>query len=99
MSLNIACREASRIEAQNFVVESLQASLALGHKLRRKAPVAVARDDQGQWAGVRLHRLLALAVAGILLFGAVAHMRGIAQVGGQLGFQHPLDYPLRQAPQ
>jgi hypothetical protein len=27
----------------------------------------------------------------------MAHMGGIAQVGGQLGFQHPLDDPLGQA--
>ena len=26
----------------------------------------------------------------------MAHMRGIAQVGGQLGFQDPLDHPFGQ---
>ena len=48
------------------------------------------------YTGVRLHRLPALTIAGVLLLGPVAYMRGVAQVGGQLGFQHPLDHPLRQ---
>jgi hypothetical protein len=96
MTLYVARREAARIQAQDFVVEALQTSLALGHQLWRKAPVAITRDHQVQWPGVRLHRLLALAVAGVLLLRPVAHMRGIPQVGGQLGFQHPLDHPFGQ---
>jgi hypothetical protein len=39
---------------------------------------------------------VALAVASIVLCGAVAHMRGLAQVCGQLGFQHPLDQAFGQ---
>ena len=88
MALNVPCRKTACIQAQDFVVEALQSSLALGHQLRRKAPVAVTRDHQGQRPGVRLDRLLALAVA---------HVGGIAQVGSQLGFQHPLNDPLGQA--
>ena len=39
---------------------------------------------------------MALAVAGVLLLSPLAPVRGIAQVGGQFSFQHPLDHPFGQ---
>jgi hypothetical protein len=96
MPWDIAGRETTRLPAQDFVVAALQAPLALGHKLRRNAPVAVARDRQGQRAGVGLHGLLTLPVAGIPLLCPGALMKGLTQVGRQLGFSHPLHHPFRQ---
>jgi len=63
--------------------------------------VAVPRDRQGQRPGVRLHGLLALAGAGMRRRGAVALLRGSAQVGGPCGFPRPRDDacgPLLQQP-
>ena len=65
MPLDLPGGEATGIQAQHFRIEALQAPLALFHKLRRKAPVAVARHLQVQRPRVRLHGLLALAVAGV----------------------------------
>src|SRR4029453_16832440 len=96
MALNVARREATRIQTQDFVVKALQAPLTLGHELRDEAPIAVTRDRQLQRPGVRLHRLLALAVARVLLLSRMAHLRGIAQVGGRLSLQHALNYPFGQ---
>jgi hypothetical protein len=97
MSLDLPGREPPGIQAQHLDIKALQAPLTLGDQLGREAPVAIARHLQVQRPGVRLHGLLALAVAGVRLLGAVAHVGGIAQVGGQFGFQHPLDDPLGQA--
>src|ERR1043166_1961020 len=96
MPLDVTGGEATGIEAQHFVVEALQTSLAFRHQLRRKAPIAVAWHYEVQWSGGRLDRLLARAVAGVLVLCPIADMGGIAQVSGQLGFQDPLDYPFGQ---
>ena len=58
--------------------------------------MAGTRDLQRQRPGVRRHRLLALAVAGVRLLCAVAHRRGRAQGGGQRSLQHALNAPFGQ---
>jgi len=96
MPLDFPGREPTRIQVQHLGIKALQAPLALGHHLGREAPVAIAWHLQVQRPSVRLHGLLALAVAGVRLLGAVAHVGSIAQVGGQLGFQHALHHPFGQ---
>ena len=96
MPLDLSRRQAPGIQAHHLLVKAFQPALTLGHELRRKAPLAIARDRKGQRPRLGLHRLLTRAVAGVPLLAPVADMRGIAQVGRQLGFQHPLYHPFGQ---
>src|SRR5262245_24747177 len=79
MPLDVTGREAACIQAQDFVVEALETALALGDKPRHKASLAVTRDLQGQRPRVRLHRLRALAIPGVLVLCPVACIGHIAQ--------------------
>jgi hypothetical protein len=86
MPLNLPCGQTTSIQAQDLGIEVLQPPLALGDQLRLKTPVPVAWHGKLQRSRARLHRLLALAIPGIPILGPVAHVGGIAQVDGQLGF-------------
>jgi hypothetical protein len=96
MALTLPRREATRIQAQHCVVEALQAALALFHQLGLEAAVAVSGHDEVERPTHRLHRLVSRTVASVAIRCAVAHVRGIAEVGRQLRVQRSFHKPLRQ---
>jgi hypothetical protein len=96
MPLDVTGREATGIQAHDFVVAARETPLALGDEPRQKTALAVTRHLQGQRPRVRLHGFVTFAVAGVLVLGPVAAIRRIAQGGRQRGFQHALHHPFGQ---
>jgi hypothetical protein len=69
-------------------------ALVLGDEGGLEFAVAVARDADGQFALVAAQGFGAVAVAGVGLAGGRALVLVVAEVGGQLAFQHPVDQAL-----
>ena len=96
MPLDVSRGQSSGIQCQHFVVEPLQAPLALFDQLGLEAGVPVTGDLQVTRPRLQLHGFGARAIAIVAMVTGLVGMSGIAEMRGQLGFQHPLDEPLCQ---
>ena len=88
--LDLANRQAARIQANDAVIETVKAGLPLGHELRLEGAVAVARNRDLDRAVVADHGFARIAVATV---AAAAASRGallVAQMLCQLGAERSL---------
>jgi hypothetical protein len=65
MGLDLAGGEATRIQRQDFLIEALQAPLALFHELRLETAVTITGYINVELCRLGLDRFLALAVAAV----------------------------------
>jgi hypothetical protein len=93
MGPNLAGREATGIQCQDFVNEALQPSLKLLHELWLKTAVAVAGHINVELPRRRLDDLLALAITAIGPIVRLAYIQSGASVFGQLCREGALDHP------
>jgi hypothetical protein len=96
MALDLADRQAARVERDHLLVEADPARLALADDLGLEGSLAVPRRADPDRALVGQHGLRGLAVAGVARPARGRLTRRIAQVLGQLGLQRTLDQPPRE---
>ena len=86
----------ARVQAQNLLIEAVEAGLAFADQLRLEAAGAVARDSNLDRAIVSQKRFRAGAVAAVTAAAAGRIALLVAQMLGQLGSQRTLDQGLLQ---
>src|SRR5438874_3358329 len=96
MALDLAHRQAARVEADDALVEAGEPRLALGHDLRLEASVAIARHRQVERAVIRQHRLRRIPIAAVAAAPARRIALLVAEMLGQLGPEHALQERLLQ---
>ena len=96
MTLDLTHRHATRVKAQNLVIEAIEAGLVFTDQLRLEAAGAVARDGDLDLAILGQNRLRTGPVTAVTAAatGRVALL--VAQVPSQLGAQRALDQGLLQ---
>src|SRR5439155_15010326 len=94
--LDVARRQAARVEREDLVVEPLEAPLALADDLRLEAALAVPRRFDPHRPVLRRKRLRCRAVAGVARAAGRLLMWLVAEMLGQLRRHRPLHQPLRQ---
>src|SRR6266516_8209722 len=92
--LDVARRQAARVEREDLVVEPLEAPLPLPDDLRLKAAVAIPRRPQLDRAVLGRKRLRRRAVTCVAGPAGRLLMRLVAEMLGQLRRHRPLHQPL-----
>src|SRR5215218_9312514 len=91
MPLDLAHRDAARVEAQDFVVEAVETGLALGDQLRLEAASPVAWHSYVDLALLGQDRLRAGAVTAIAAAAAGRVPLLVAKMLAQLRTKRPLN--------
>src|SRR5580700_11198819 len=89
MTLDLANRQTSRIEADDAIVETVETGLPFRNDLRLKGAVAVARHRDLDGTLVADHRLARIAVAAVAAGAAGRVALVVAQMLAQLGAERP----------
>ena len=91
MTLDLAYRHASGVEAQNLVVETVEPGLPLGDQMRLEATGAIAGDRNLDLTILGQDRLRARAVAAVAGTATGGITLLVTQVLGQLATKRPLN--------
>jgi hypothetical protein len=94
--LDIARRQAPRIQGQDLVVEPFETPLTLAHDLRLEAPIPVTRGVHSDRPVLSDQRLRRRPVPGVARTPRRLLMGLITEVVGQLDLHRPLHQPLRE---
>ena len=94
--LDIAHRQAARVQGEDLLVEPLEAALALADDPRLKAPVPIAGSVDPDLAVLGDQRLRGRAIPGVPRAAGRLLMRLVPDMVGQLDLQRPLDQALGQ---